>query len=135
MTKFVPQQGKIRVATQRIEASAAGSEVAVDGRRRNRTNRSRRTSAEADLSPLRLRSRTGLRAQDLDFVFKTADRGRCGLDLATADPPPRRRKKSPFRGRVETERGRARCFRCLAWAAPSARSRRGGVHSDPLHLA
>jgi hypothetical protein len=97
----------------------------------NEGTRSRRTSAEADLSPLRLRSRTGLPTDDLHFVFFTPDRDRRGLPLPTADPPPRRRKKSPFPRRVERERGRARSFRCVARAASSARSRRGGVHSDP----
>jgi hypothetical protein len=131
----VPQEWKIRPATRRIVAWTSGSEVGVDGRIRKRRKRSRRTSVEADLRPLRLRSRTGLPADDLDFVFFTPDRDRRGLPLPTTDPPPRRRKKSSFARRVERERGRARSFRCVARAASSARSRRGGVHSDPLHLA
>jgi hypothetical protein len=100
----VPEEGKIWPATRRIEASPSGSDGAVDGRRRNRTNPSRRTSTEADLTPLRHRSRTGLRAHDVDFVFCAPERGRCRLHRPTGDPPPRRREKSPFRGRVETER-------------------------------
>jgi hypothetical protein len=131
----VPEEGKISPATRRIEASPCGSDGAVDGRIRKPTNRSRRTSAEADLTPLRLRSRTTLRAHDVDFVFCAPERGRCRLHRPTGDPPPRRREKSPFRGRVETERGGARSFRCLPRAAPSARSRRGGGYSEPLHLA
>jgi hypothetical protein len=131
----VPQEQKIRSATRRIEAWTSGSEVGVDGRRRKRRKRSRRTSAEADLRPLRLRSRTGVPAHDLHFVFFTGDRNRRGLPLPPADPPPRRRKKSPFHRRVERERGRTRSFRAVARAASSARSRRGGVNSDPLHLA
>src|SRR5688572_12054769 len=131
---LVPEEGKISPATRRIEASPCGSDGAVDGRRRKPTNRSRRTSTEADLIPLRLRSPTALRADDVDFVFCAPERGRCRLHRPTGDPPPRRREKSPFRGWVQTERGGPRSFRCLARAAPSVRSRRGGGYSEPLHL-
>ena len=132
--KGVPQEPKIRAATRQIEARTSGSEVVVDGRSRKGRKRSRQTSVEADLRPLRLRSRTDLPTHHLHFIFYTADGDRCGRDLPAADPPPRRRK-SPFHRRVERERRRARSFRCVARAASSTRSRRGGVHSDPLHLA
>jgi hypothetical protein len=111
----------------------SGSEEVVDARSGKRRKRSRQTSAESDLRPLRLRSRPDLPAEHLDFVFHTADGDRHRRDLPTVDPPPRR--KSAFRRRVERERRGARSVRCVARAASSARSRRGGVHSDTLHLA
>jgi hypothetical protein len=50
-------------------------------RRRKRRKRWRRTSAEADLWPLCLRSRTGVSAHDLDFVFVAGDRDRHRVPL------------------------------------------------------
>jgi hypothetical protein len=104
--KGVPQEPKITTTTRRIEALMSGSEVVVDARSRKGRKRSRRTSAEADLSPLCLRSRTELPGDHLHFVFYTADGDRRGRDLPAADSPPRRRK-SPFHRRVERERRRA----------------------------
>jgi hypothetical protein len=103
----VPQEQKIWPATRRIKASKSGSEVAVEGRRRKRSKRWRRTSAEADLWPLRLRSRTGVSAHDLDFVFVTGDRDRRRVPLPSADPSPRHRNKPAFHRRVERERSGA----------------------------
>jgi hypothetical protein len=131
----VPQERKIWPATRRIESSKSGSEVAVEGRRRKWRKRWRRTSAEADLWPLRLRSRTGVAVHDLHFVFVAGDRDRRGVPLPPADPPPLRWNKPAFHKRVERERSGARSFLAVARAASSARSRRGGENSDPLHLA
>jgi hypothetical protein len=127
----VPQERKIWPATRWIEASTSGSEVAVEGWRRKRRKRSRWTSAEVELRPLR----TGVPAHDLHFVFVAGDRDRRRLPLAPADPPPRRRNKSAFHRWVEREKSRARSFLALARAASSTRSRRRGLNSDPLHLA
>jgi uncharacterized protein YndB with AHSA1/START domain len=104
--KGVPQEPKITTATRLIEALMSGSEVAVDGRSRKGRKRSRRTLAESDLRPLRLRSRMELPADHLHFVFYTVDGDRRGRDLLAADPSPRRRK-SPFHRRVERERHQA----------------------------
>jgi hypothetical protein len=133
-TKGIPQEAKITAETRGIEAMMSGSDEAVDARSGKGRKRSRRTLAESDLRPLRLRSRPDLPAEHLDFVFHTADGDRRRRDLPAADPPPPRRK-SAFRRRVERERRGARSVRCVARAASSARSRRGGVHSDTLHLA
>jgi hypothetical protein len=130
-----PEERKICPATRWIQVGNSGSEVVVQARRRNRRMRWRRTSAEADVWSLRLRSRTGLSAHEFDFVFLAADRDRLGFPLPPADPPPHCRNTGSFHRRVERERSGARTVLCVARAASSARSRRGGENSEPLHLA
>jgi hypothetical protein len=132
--KGVPQDLKISAERRGIKAKMSGSEERVDARSGKRRKRSRRTSTESDLRPLRLRSRPKLLAHHLDFVFHRPDGDRRWRYLPAEDSPPPRRK-SPIRRRLERERRGARSVRSVARADSSAWSRREGVHSDALHLA
>jgi hypothetical protein len=106
----------------------SGSVEGVDARSGKRRKRSRRTSADSDLRPLRLRSRPDLLAEHLDFVVHRPDGDRRRRDLPAVDSPPPRRKWV-FRRRVKRDRRGAQSARSVARADSSARSRRGGVHT------
>jgi hypothetical protein len=69
-----------------------------------------RASAESNLWALRLRTRTGLTAHELDLVLLAADRNRLRFALPPADPPPRRRISAYFHRRVDRERSGVRTF-------------------------